>query len=656
MSELTTFGPLLVSAGLLLVMFTIVGRNTQPWRAIAAALCILLTFRYLWWHATLGMPKGQTLPQQVWAWIFFLFESMTNLSSVIVFFFLSRTKDRSADADAAQNSPLLEAPVDVFIVTYNEPVSVLERTIIGAKAITHPDLRVFVLDDGARDFIRDLAHELGALYVCRVKGKHAKAGNVNNGLSHALNTGRRPEFILLPDADFVPSRNILKRTLGLFAEPDVGIVQTPQHFFNPDPIQSNLLCATVWPDEQRFFFDIFVPANDAWGTAFCCGTSAVFRVDALLAIGGMATETVTEDMLTSFKMEEHGYRTIYLNEPLSMGLAPEGLEAYITQRSRWCLGAIQQIFTRWSFAGPGCPRFLNRLAAFDGVLYCIFNFPFKIFMVTAPMVFWWTGTAVIDATASGLIEWLAPSVVCGIIFMSFYAQNRILPIMTDVTQLLPSFIIVRTVVSGLIRPFGQPFKVTRKGTSIGGIIFQWNYLLPFAAVAVTTFVGTLINVSVYSDLHNTPGFEVNVFWSIYDIAILMITAMVCVELPQRRQHERFQTNERAVLRCPEHLDSVRYVSDLSIGGAKLSGSPPPWASEQNEGLLVMDGGDLEIPFHFVRLPDNGPPVESFTIIFNAPTPVRRALTAKLFTGSYRNRVDQIRVRHVLFAVVNRIFR
>jgi cellulose synthase (UDP-forming) len=138
-----------------------------------------------------------------------------------------------------------------------------------------------------------------------VKGKHAKAGNVNNGLLHALATGRRPEFILLLDADFVPSVNILKRTLGLFAEPDIGIVQTPQHFFNPDPIQSNLLCASAWPDEQRFFFDIFVPANDAWGTAFCCGTSAVFRVAALLATGGMATETVTEDMLTTFKMEEH---------------------------------------------------------------------------------------------------------------------------------------------------------------------------------------------------------------------------------------------------------------------------------------------------------------------------------------------------------------
>jgi cellulose synthase (UDP-forming) len=155
----------------------------------------------------------------------------------------------------------------IFIATYNEPASVLERTNGGAMAIDHPDLRVFVLDDGARDFVRDLAQELGAHYVFRVKGQHAKAGNVNNGLARALSTGRQPAFILLLDADFVPS---VKRTLGLFAEPDVGIVQTPQHFFNTDPIQTNLLCASVWPDEQRFFFEILMPAKDAWGAAFCC--------------------------------------------------------------------------------------------------------------------------------------------------------------------------------------------------------------------------------------------------------------------------------------------------------------------------------------------------------------------------------------------------
>ncbi|MEI9916828.1 MAG: glycosyltransferase family 2 protein [Methylovirgula sp.] len=162
---------------------------------------------------------------------------------------------------------------------------------------------------------------------------------------------------LILDADFVPYRNILKRTLGLFAEPDIGIVQTPQHFFNPDPIQNNLAMTRVWPDEQRFFFNTLLDSKDAWGAAFCCGTSAVFRVDALVAAGGMATETVTEDMLTSFKFSEHGFRTIFLNEMLSMGLAPEGLSSYISQRSRWCLGAIQQMYTRWSFAGAGENRY-----------------------------------------------------------------------------------------------------------------------------------------------------------------------------------------------------------------------------------------------------------------------------------------------------------
>jgi cellulose synthase (UDP-forming) len=193
---------------------------------------------------------------------------------------------------------------------------------------------------------------------------------------------------------------------------------------------------------SRFFFDVLLSAKDAWGAEFCCGTSAVFRVEALLATEGMATETVTEDMLTTFKMEEHGYRTIYLNEPRSAGLAPEGLDAYITQRSRRCLGAIQQIYTRWSFAGRARLRLVSRLSSFDGSFYRIFTFPFKILMLTAPMIYWWTETSVIDATAGSLICWLAPSAVGSIIFVGFYSRKFVLPIMTDLSQLLPSIVIM----------------------------------------------------------------------------------------------------------------------------------------------------------------------------------------------------------------------
>lgn len=246
------------------------------------------------------MPDGQAEWQQIWAYVFLLFESATILSTCSVYAFMMRTRNRSADVDARSGSRLLSASVDVFVATYNEDRDILERTLVGATSIEHPDLRVWVLDDGARPWVAELAAELGCFYTSRVKGKHAKAGNVNNGLAVATSTGRKPDFMLLLDADFVAARHILRRTLPLFEEADVGIVQTPQHFFNPDPIQSNLLCATSWPDEQRFFYSHFLASKDAWGAAFCCGTSAVFRVAALQACGGMATATVTEDMLTAF--------------------------------------------------------------------------------------------------------------------------------------------------------------------------------------------------------------------------------------------------------------------------------------------------------------------------------------------------------------------
>ena len=84
-----------------------------------------------------------------------------------------------------------------------------------------------------------------------------------------------------------------------------------------------------------------MPSKDAWGTAFCCGTSSVIRLQALREAGGFPTTSITEDYLLTLRLKQFGFRTVYLNERLSLGLAPEGLDEYITQRSRWCLGFIQ---------------------------------------------------------------------------------------------------------------------------------------------------------------------------------------------------------------------------------------------------------------------------------------------------------------------------
>ncbi len=313
---LQAFGPTLLAVGTIWALAEVLGRNSPVARSVGAFICVGCSLRYLVWRILMSMPQGQTPLQQAWAWLFVGCESAAIMSSILAYLFMSRRIDRHDQADRAGQSSLNAAPVDVFIPTYNEDQAILERTIVGALAIEHGDLRVWVLDDGAREWLRNLCAEFGVRYVRRTNGRHAKAGNVNNALRHALGTARRPEFVLLLDADFVANRKILRRTLGLFEDATVGIVQTPQHFFNPDPVQTNLLATRVWPDEQQFFFNELLPCKDAWGAAFCCGTSAVIRVAALEQCGGMAVETVTEDMLTSFKMEEYGWRTIFLNEML----------------------------------------------------------------------------------------------------------------------------------------------------------------------------------------------------------------------------------------------------------------------------------------------------------------------------------------------------
>jgi cellulose synthase (UDP-forming) len=95
-------------------------------------------------------------------------EVATLASNLLMFFFMSRQLDRRAVADSRQCSPLLDAPVDVLIPTFKEGATILERTLIGAKSIRHGDLRIWVLDDGARPWLEQLAAELGVLYLPRV--------------------------------------------------------------------------------------------------------------------------------------------------------------------------------------------------------------------------------------------------------------------------------------------------------------------------------------------------------------------------------------------------------------------------------------------------------------------------------------------------------
>ena len=647
MTDLDTMTPLLLAAGLPLLAAALLGTDRPLARALILLPALGFLGRYMHWRWTTPLPDGGWL-QLGWSHGFLWLETLGLVSAVSIIAVLLREKDRSAEAAAKIPPALRDAPVDVFICTYNEGREILERTILCATRIAHRDLRVWVLDDGARDWVRDLAAELGVLYERRVKGAHAKAGNVNNGLARALSTGRPPEFVLLLDADFAAHRQILRRTLPLFAAADVGIVQTPQHFFNPDPVQSGLLAAHAWPDEQRFFFNSLMPGKDGWGAAFCCGTSAVLRVRALLEAGGMATETVTEDMLTSFKMAGHGWRTVYLNERLSAGLAPEGLAEYVSQRTRWCLGAIQQLFTRWSFFGTARMGLAHRLSQLDTTLHWIASFPFRLLVLAAPPMFWWFGVNTFAATNAELLHWLAPAMASSILAMGLVSRWRQAPILFDTTQLLVTFPVMATVAQALVRPFGRPFRVTPKGLSRSQVTIHWGLMAPFLALAAATAAGMAMHVSDWSPARDNEGYALNMIWSVLNLALLGLVIACCVELPRPRHEERFATAEPAQVLLEGGGWHAGRLRDLSTRGAfvAMRDLPPDTAAE---GVLLLDGGSFSVPFTVVRRARDG-----LALRFAEDTAVRRRLVLRLYTGEYRNEVEEVALLPAFQASLKRL--
>jgi cellulose synthase (UDP-forming) len=240
----------------------------------------------------------------------------------------------------------------VLIPTYNESLEVLLPTVAAAVSVDLPH-ETWVLDDGDRPEVARLADSLGARYLARSDRSHAKAGNVNNALRHV-----DAEIIAILDADHVASRDLLRNTLGYFVDPRVALVQTPQDFYNDDSFEHHesrtrgvLGRLRLWPgrragrprrfSEQEMFYRGLQPGRNRFDAAFWCGTGAVVRVEALRAVGGLAVETVTEDIHTTIRLHRAGWKTRYHNEVLARGLAAANAPQYLEQRVRWGTGAMQ---------------------------------------------------------------------------------------------------------------------------------------------------------------------------------------------------------------------------------------------------------------------------------------------------------------------------
>ena len=266
--EQAMFGAALITlAALLNVAF-----RSQMTTLTLMAISVFATVRYGYWRAAQtweGMTSAGHLRQWDTIFVLLLLAAEFYAFATLILGYFQTVRPLARRPVPLPSDSRTWPTVDVFIPTYNEPLTVVRATVLSALAMDYPahKMNVIVLDDGRRDEFRDFAAAIGVGYLTRETNTHAKAGNLNHALEHT-----QGEFIAIFDADHIPTRDFLRMTLGLFlSDPRMGLVQTPHHFYSPDPFERNLERFRKVPNEGELFHRLVQDGNDLWNASFFCG-------------------------------------------------------------------------------------------------------------------------------------------------------------------------------------------------------------------------------------------------------------------------------------------------------------------------------------------------------------------------------------------------
>jgi cellulose synthase (UDP-forming) len=549
--------------------------------SLALACVSLITLgRYAWWrvsttldfdsHAEAMLGYG-LLATEAYTWLIVLLGFMQTAWPL-------KRQSTPLSADRAH-----WPTVDVFIPTYNEPLSVVQPTLLAALGLDWPQdkLRIYLLDDGRRAEFRDYAQALGIHYLERPDNRHAKAGNLNHALQQTDG-----ELVAIFDCDHIPTRGFLTSCVGWFQrEPQCALVQTPHHFFSPDPFERNLGTFRRVPNEGALFYGLIQDGNDFWNATFFCGSCAVLRRAPLMEIGGIAVETVTEDAHTALKLHRRGHSSVYINQPLAAGLATESLSAHVGQRIRWARGMAQIFRLDNPLSGPGLTLW-QRLCYSTAMLHFFFGLPRLVFL-TAPMAYLFFEWHIINANALTLALYVVPYIVLSNIANAHLQGESRHTFWADVYEtVLAAYVMVPTTLA-LIRPRSGSFNVTAKGGLVAKSYFDWAISTPYSILVVLNFAAFFLGLLRLFVLNpHEPGTVLlNLAWTIYSMLILGAAMGVASEARQVRRTQRVQTRLPAVL----YLDGGQTLHceclDYSMSGLGL---------QVPEGLAVPVGERVHV--------------------------------------------------------------
>ncbi|NMF84775.1 UDP-forming cellulose synthase catalytic subunit [Nodosilinea sp. P-1105] len=568
---------------------------------LMVVLSVLTTVRYLYYRTVYTLNFATPL-DGTFSLLLYGAELYALGTLFLSYFQTLRLRDRTPIS--LQTIPPEQWPtVDVYIPTYDEDVGIVRKTVLAAVAIDYPRAKkqVYVLDDGRkyperRAALAAMCEELGATLLTRDNNDHAKAGNINCALGRT-----HGDLVLILDCDHMPVRGFLQDTVGFFTDPLVALVQTPHWFYNPDPFERNLLTQGQVPVGNELFYKVLQKGNDAWNATFFCGSAAVVRRSYLLEVGGIATETVTEDCHTSLRLHSQGYRTIYYDKIMVAGLAPEKFAAYVGQQVRWARGMAQIL----RLENPLFNRRLNlswaqRICYFSATSHFFFGFP-RLMYAIAPALFLLFSINSVKGLGVETLLYALPHIVLSMQANHIPYKRVRFSFWNEIYEFAMSFQAGIVTLLALINPGLGQFNVTAKGLTVNQRTFDTHSVRYLLVLGVLT-AASLVAVPFWLLLspEDTQAVLINALWCSFNLVLVSSACLVALEQPQLRRAHRLPRQLTAIIHS-EGRSWPGQTINVSESGAQVRLDEWPNVADQVWVELVGDyDGRALLEAHIVR--------------------------------------------------------
>jgi cellulose synthase (UDP-forming) len=597
--EQAIFGALLILLGIFLNTCS----RSITVTMILMTISVFSTLRYGYWRVIQtweGITSARHTYRGDTIFVLLLLAAELFAFSTLVLGYFQTLRPLKRQPQPLAGDPANWPTVDVLVPTYNEPLHVVKATVIAAKAIHYPaeKMRVVLLDDGRRAEFREFAAQVGVEYIARENNLHAKAGNINHALRELSG-----EFVAIFDSDHVPARSFLQMTLGWFlSDPRLGVVQTPHHFYSPDPFERNLGQFRRVPNEDELFHRLVQDGNDLWNAAFFCGSCAVLRRSALDKIGGIAVETVTEDAHTALRMQRLGWNTAYINIPQAAGLATESLAAHIGQRIRWARGMTQILRIENPLFASGL-SLSQRLCYFNATTHFLFALPRLIFLAV-PLVYLLLGKVNIYGYTWAILAYAFPHLILSNLTNSRIQGRYRYSFWNEIYEVVLAPYILFPTLLALINPRLGRFNVTSKGGIIRRSYFDRRIAFPYLILLVMNVVGLVMAEHRFvADPAHRDTIIMNAAWALYSTMILSVAASVAWESRRLRSGACLPARVPAMLTVETHhgREDYRQIAGVTVLLSRCSATVKVEESlELARGasiLLTLDEGEssCEIP-------------------------------------------------------------